>query len=323
MRDRFRAMVHPRQWLLALSMLWVMGGSLPAAAPTPGFINGLAAASWEFSSGVQSGMIKEYVFSGNYLLSRLDWDIDLLSSLGTALHFRSGHWIFGFSVVLGLPANTGWMKDYDWADRNTDGLTYNGVLSNYSEHDLFMDHALRLELSGYLQLGGFLGGKVWFGASLGWQRYAMQGMDGFYEYPPGTGENFLTGKVISYTTDQILPMIGLLSEWSSKTLSASLELRGSIIGYERAYDQHHMRSLDFYDYFIFLPSLEVSASLSFAFSATARWFLSATLAVFPETRGASYMTDLSVGKSYELTSEGGASSWFLGFETGLQFLISE
>ena len=323
MRDRLWATRRPRQWMLVLLIFLVTCGNLPAAAPAPGFVNGSAAVSWEFSSGIQSGMIKEYVFSRDYLLSRLDWNIDLLSSLGTALHFRSGDWVFGFSFVVGLPASVGWMKDYDWADRDTDGLTYNGTLSNYSEHDLVMDHALRLELSGYLNLGGLLGGKIWFGASLGWQRYAMQGMDGFAEYPPGTDPFFLTGKVISYTTDQILPMIGLLSEWSSKTLSASFELRGSIIGYERAYDQHHIRSLDFYDYFIFLPSLEVSASLSFAFSETARWFLSATLSVFPETRGASYMTDLSVGKSYELMSEGGASSWFLGFETGLQFLISE
>ena len=323
MRNRFRGMMHPRGWVPALMVLWVTCGSLPAAAPAPGFLSGNAAVSWQVFNGLQSGMIKEYVFIGDYLLSRLDWNIDLQPSLGTALHFRSGDWVFGFSVVIGIPAHVGWMKDYDWSEKDSSGF-YNGVWTHYSEHDLVMDQAFRLELSGYLHLGGFFGGQVWLGASLGWQRYAMQGMDGFVEYPPGSERQYLSGKkVISYTTDQILPMIGVLSEWCFKSLSASLELRGSVIGFERAYDQHHERSLDFYDYFYFLPSLEIRASFGFAFSEAVRWYLTGIVVVFPETRGESYMTDLSVGKSYQLTSEGGASSWFAGIETGFQFMISE
>jgi outer membrane protease len=272
--------------------------------------------------GFQRGMIQEYVFAGDYLLSRLDWDFASLWSIGTGLHFRTGGMVFGFSFTLGIPSTVGTMKDYDWAERDGEGL-YTGVFSNYSEHDNALDHVIRLEVSGYFPLGRGLGASLWFGASLGWQRYAMQGMDGFYQYPPGSEPVPLTGKVISYTTDQVLPMIGLLAEWASTEINGSLELRGSIIGFERAYDQHHMRALDFIDYFFFLPSFELRASLGLTLSSDASWYLTGFFVIFPRVPGKSYMTEIASGLSYALTSEGGASSWFVGLETGVQFRFTD
>lgn len=316
-------MPYFRQWLLVLGIFCLSVKNLSALAPASGFFSGEASGVWQIGLGFQTGMIKEYVFVGDYLLSRLDWKLKVQPELRTALHFRSDQWVFGFSACLGLPLSTGWMKDYDWAEKNSLGLLYNGILSHYSEHDLIPDQAFCLELSAYLQLGKFIGGQAWLGSSLGWQRYSMHGRDGFAEYPPGSTPVPFYGKVISYTTDQLRPLVGVLIEWASTTLSAAFEVRGSLIGFERAYDQHHLRREDFYDFFYFVPSIEIRTSVSLAVSDKVRCLSSLHLSLFPKTRGKSYLTKLDSGKSYRLSSEGGASSWFAGIETGLQFSFKE
>lgn len=290
--------------------------------PAPGYLTSTAPAMFELGGGFMTGTIHEYVFVGDYMLSRLDWDVKPLWLARAAFAYNfDNDVILHASCAVGIPARTGVMQDYDWRTTDVNGK-YTGEWSNYSIHTNEMAAALFLDLDVLFPVGTSFGGKLFVTAGLSWQHFAMEGLDGHLEYPPGTAPIVQSGKVISYTTDQLLLTLGAVQAWRwASFCSASFSVTGSFLGFEKAVDQHHSTLKDYTDVFYLVPWLKAVYAMSFDVSAEASIGFAVNFSWFPERRGTSYET-LADGTSYEFTGQkGGESSFFVGAEINMQFLF--
>jgi hypothetical protein len=130
--------------------------------------------------------------------------------------------------------------------------------------------------------------------------------------------------VASYTTDQILPVFGLLySRALGEDTAISSLLKVGIIGFECAYDQHHLRDLDFIDYYILLPYVEFRQSFALRLGNRVSSELTFLLVWYPKTYGSSFIKDLTDRQLYMLASTGAASSYMIGGEVSFKFSFGD
>jgi outer membrane protease len=322
---RFSPSLPLRGVCAACLVLCFAGASALRALPSPGFLWSEDRAAFHFGGSLAYGQVKEYVFSGDYLLSRLDWDAHSLFGFGAGVDYKSEACLISAAFMLDIPGNCGGLRDYDWAETDSDGsYSHNGVQSHYSEHRNTIKNAFRFDFDVLLP---WTGGERWrldyiFG--LTWQHYSFLGKDGFYQYPPKSAPIKVTGAVASYTTDQILPVAGLAySRKISSGFALTSLMKLGLLGFQRAYDEHHLRRLDFIDYFIFQPYIEVRQQ--FALSLGERFDMETAIffLCYPRAPGISLLKDLSTGEVFRLASTGGARSEFFGAEINFHFAFAE
>jgi len=292
------------------------------AMPGAGFLFSEDETSLDFGFTMMYGRIRELVYVEEYLLSRLDWDVAPLSGFRVGGAHKFDGWTLSASFMCALPGRSGHIRDYDWAEEDDEGeFLLTGVHTHYSQHPNYVRNAFRLDLDALLPLAANVRWRLDFVVGLTWQRFIFRGRDGFYQYPPSADPAYLTEpKVVTFTTDQILPIAGLMySRTLGEYFAIGSVLKLGILGYERTYDEHHLRDLDFIDYFILLPYIELRQSLSLSLGRGVYSEIVLFLICFPETRGWSVMEDLSTGTWYGLRSDGGASSFFIGGEVNIPF----
>jgi outer membrane protease len=312
-----------RRFVLALlcAVCWTHTLS---AIPGSSFLFGEDSVSLDFGVTLLRGQIKESVYINDYLLSRLDWEVPAMPGITVGVAYKIDPlWILCSRFMAALPGRSGMIRDYDWAESDdSGGYLLNGVLSHYSESENYVRNAFRLDADFLYLLTGSEHRRLDFVLGLTWQHFSFQGKNGFYQYPPESDPVHLEGLAISYMTDHILPVTGLAySRDFGKGFSSSSILKAGIFGIERAYDQHHLRQLDFYDYFLLLPQLEFSQTFSLDLSSRVGSAVSFFVLWYPETRGWSYVENLSSGESGWLSSIGSASSVVVGAEMRIQFLF--
>jgi len=278
----------------------------------------------DFGFTMMHGLVKEYVYiyDESYLLSLLDWDVAPLHGLTFGYSRKFDKRIFSASLMVAIPGRSGLMKDYDWAEMEGGEYTGNGVWTHYSEHPNYIERAFRLDLD---WIYNWRHGEKWrlnYLIGFTWQHLSFCSYDGFYQYfyPPTVEPIEVKGQVVSYTTDQFLPVFGLMySRLCSNDFAISSLLKLGLIGFQLAYDQHHMRDLDFIDFYLFQPYIEVRQSFALDFGKSIASELTFFLLWYPKAYGYSYLKDLSDGQLYKLLSTGAASSYFIGGEVSLRF----
>ncbi|MDR2734199.1 MAG: omptin family outer membrane protease [Spirochaetota bacterium] len=295
------------------------------ALPSPGFFWSEDRASLQFGGSFAYGQVKEYVFSGNYLLSRLDWDAHNLfgARFGGAYKFESC--IISAAFLLGIPGGCGILKDYDWAETDAAGnYLYNGVPSHYSEHRNILKNSFRFDCDFLLP---WVNGRRWrfdWIYGLTWQHYSFAGKDGFYQYPPTSAPITIEGPVATYTTDAILPVMGLAySRDMNNGFAFTSMVKLGIAGFQRGYDEHHLRKLDFIDYFIFLPYIELRQQFSLSLAERFDIEIAIFLLCYPRAPGLSYLKDLDTGNIFRLASRGGARAESIGAEINFHFMFEK
>lgn len=195
---------------------------------------------------------------GNYMLSRLDWELEPVWQIGALYQTSfSRNWSLQAGIWSGLPLASGSMKDYDWAWEDSSGeLLLDGVRSHYSWHD----NRLKAHLTVDANISRLvpLTPAVMIRPGLGFlYRYvSMAGSDGGALYPadpsdPSAGYNnyTFTGDVITYQHHQFFPYLLLQSDLRiSRHWQIGLQTALSPWGFVLAIDHHILRSLEFHDY---------------------------------------------------------------------------
>jgi outer membrane protease len=304
-------------------LLICSGGTL-VALPGAGFFWSDDQVSLDFGTGFMSGHVKEYVFAKrDYLLSRLDWDAHGLFGARAGVSYKTAAVMVSGAFTLIFPGGCGMLKDYDWANPAPDGgYLYDGVLSNYSEHKNSIKNAFRLDLDFIFPWVSGAKRRLDFLVGITWQHHSFRGKNGFTQYPPGSDPKYLDdyGTVITYTTDQVVPVAGLVysRKFGSRFAALSM-LKLGIVGFACNYDQHHLRSLDFIDYYALLPYIEFRQHFSFAVTKQFEIEIAAFLICYPRVPGWNFMKNLKNGETYKLAGSGGARSSFIGAEINFHF----
>ena len=272
------------------------------------------------------GQVREHVYIyDKYLLSRLDWDVEPLLGLTFGWARKvSAESCLGVSFMIGLPGGSGMIKDYDWADKGDDEYLLNNVWTHYSAHPNNIESAFRINLDYISRLAEGEGRRLDYLLGIMWQHLSFEAQGGFYQYPPRSDPQNLTGLVSSYTTDIVLPVVGLMySRSPGDAFAMSSLLKFGIAGFQLAYDQHHLRDIDFFDYYFLIPYIEARQSFALAFGNRNAVEFALFAVWYPKTYGSSYIKDLAEQATYRLRSTGAASSYFLGGEVSMHFSFGD
>jgi outer membrane protease len=208
----------------------------PAAAPRKPWFS----SSLETGAGFFYGTTSEFVYEGDRVLSRLDWQEHFIPYLSLAGTFEAKSFIFYLNLTAGLPGKGGAMEDYDFLDPASTAHTH------YSRHNAELENHPEINSSiGYrFRLGGF---GIAPGVNFTYQTRAWAANDGYTRYP-GQEKKDLAGEVITYEETAWFPGIALALDyvfWSRLTVS----LEGRFYPYMvfDTIDTHILRLTRFYD----------------------------------------------------------------------------
>ncbi|MDR2445507.1 MAG: omptin family outer membrane protease, partial [Spirochaetaceae bacterium] len=176
------------------------------AAPAPK--NSWFSASMETSTGLFYGTMSEFVYEGDEVLSRLDWQEYFVPYAAVVLEFNVKNVLFYFSFLSVLSSTGGLMKDYDYMDL---GAAY----THYSQHTAKFEKHLEFNPAiGYLvTLGNFI---IVPQAGVMLRTRKWSAVDGYTQYTQ-TGQVWsdslpkqqLGGTIITYEESIWFPVIGL------------------------------------------------------------------------------------------------------------------
>lgn len=213
--------------------------------------------------GVTTGKVEEYVYYGKSVLSRLDWKNYgiVVGEVNGKMSWRNLFVEAGVSAW--LPSKSGIMEDFDF-------LTYTKNPTNYSKHDLYIEH--KFDFSGKFGIRF----DIWKfsispGIGLTFRTQKWIAKNGFRQYYVGwENENnpkkeltwnepkeywlFAGKKVIAYRQQIFLLTLGINTEFNFNR-NISLSLGGAFYPYlhVEAIDEHFLRTkeykngLQFYD----------------------------------------------------------------------------
>lgn len=198
-------------------------------------------------------MATELVYVGSYKLSELDYPLQPVVYAGGRIELGA---FGGLDVSVrfrgGIPTYTGSMTDSDY-------LNYDGVKTNFSQSDSYLERAIlldarlgwKVEALPFLTFEPFLAYKY---LDMKWSAH-----DGYYQYPPQTSPPYspwspsepkvpLSGTVLTYSQTFVIPAAGLRV---IGRLSDRLILDGSValspFAVLNDVDEHPLRYLTFYD----------------------------------------------------------------------------
>ena len=146
---------------------------------------------------LKNGTAKEYVFTGDYKVSQLDWQVENQVNLGLDVDFVFKKFFFGLGFSTGLYNFGGMMEDYDWLDE-----TAQDDITRYSCHDLVVakDSSYSLDFGFIFDFSKECSGKLIFQLEVFDTEF--YGIDGWYYYkdwePDEKAEGTFDGTVITY-----------------------------------------------------------------------------------------------------------------------------
>jgi len=150
--------------------------------------------------GIISGLSREYVFEGNKQISRLEWEEKHTPYTYYALKFAWKGLFINGTLSTSIPDKSGYMRNYDYLLPYTNEM----ILTNYSEHDVFLERHNSYNIG----IGYELKVKNWqLSTSIGFFYFNRKwtASDGYYQYASYgqalTGDEpkrKLVGTVITY-----------------------------------------------------------------------------------------------------------------------------
>jgi hypothetical protein len=225
--------------------------------------------------------------SSEALLSQILWDLKPLWYAGTAVEFAQRDPLrnFGFfgalSMKFGVPMNTGFAEDRDWAGEE-------GALSHFSRHDnitqgaMMMDTALGISVP--VRSLAFR-----FSLGLSYMRFAWAAYDGYFRYGKKNSAGYMpledsdpqipvSGAVLSYSQDWLfMPFSLSLAIMPGRLFSGILRCSVGPVFVFIGRDDHHLRtgSRLFYGQFIdyMTSGLSLEPGGEFRFSPIERFSL--------------------------------------------------
>jgi outer membrane protease len=208
------------------------------------------------SAGVILGVAREFVLSGSYVVSELDWPLLPAVFAGLAVNLATPvGFLASMEVQAAIPTPTGTMTDSDF-------LNGDGVKTHFSQSDGTLTGAVMLSLQAgwelplpvdqpLSQLAPFL--------QFEYLRFTWTASNGYLQYPPETSYPYtpwsssttkvpIYGTGILYTQNYLIPSFGIkgtIQALDSLVVSFSMALSPYMWCFD--VDEHLFRFLKFYD----------------------------------------------------------------------------
>jgi len=227
----------------ALVAASVLGAAASAQQPLPGLPMPSGAVT-EFSVGLLNGKAQEFVYNPNgSVLSRLDWTMDNVAMLNAGTSVRLMPWLLvGLRGSINLDGRST-LDDFDF-DTGFCPPSTPGHDECHSHSPTKLRRATMLEVFGAAEF--FRSGGVTLSVLAGYKsdEYRWQAFGGTANYgplPPGLG--------ISYEQSWSAPFLGLGFSGTHGALTVNGRIIGSAWANGDDRDNHHLRSLLFFDDF--------------------------------------------------------------------------
>jgi outer membrane protease len=202
------------------------------------------------------GWVKEFVYSGTYTVSELDWP--LLPAYYAGMNLTLGEtkgFLSSIELDVGLPTQTGTMTDSDY-------LNGDGVKTHFSQSDGDLESALTVSSqAGWgipFQLTDVGTGSVEPFVAFEYMRFEWSAQNGYLQYPPESNPPYtpwspstpqvqIYGIGIVYTQNYVIPEAGVkacLPILEGLTVTASFTVSPYLWCWDT--DSHILRQEDFY-----------------------------------------------------------------------------
>ncbi|WP_232616799.1 omptin family outer membrane protease [Treponema primitia] len=260
-------------------------------------------------TGVLLGQSEEIVYKYSKKddkLSQLNWDLNPLVYLGSALSFSRADPLAGLgvaadlSVKFGLPILSGTMEDRDWHDSSVSTSYDDPRLTNFSSHDAYIQGAMLLDVSGGISIP--IAAEVVIKAmlSVSYMRFSWIAQDGYLEYmQDGWDKKYLQGTGITYDQNWLIlsPELGLFWPFH-QVLTLDFRFFISPLIFASNTDTHINKNVQYSDIIQGGLYLEPYLDLSFSSNQNLSLVLHGSWRYITGTRGDTYL--LMIGSSSNL-----------------------
>jgi outer membrane protease len=296
-----------RQIALALTSVIVLANAASAAdlayseggykdAPVASSLPPMTAG---FSIGVLNGKAQEYVYDAGRTLSRLDWRTENVAMFQSTGSLQLTHWLrAGFSGAMNL-SSSGKMDDYDFDTGFCPPSTPGHDECHSSSKTQLRQASL---LDAYLSAKIFDASLFTVSALIGdkYDYYRWQDSGGVANYatlPPGNG--------ITYEQTWNAPYLGLGVSATSGRFTFNGRVIGSVIAKGKDKDNHHLRSLQFNEWFGNSDMIGADAGIAYRISSSMSLTLDYRYQNWMTAKGSTDIGDLQTGT---ITHIGGDSA---------------
>jgi outer membrane protease len=209
------------------------------------------------STGVILGVAREFVYSGSYVVSELDWPLLPAVFIGMKLDMTTqAGFIASLEAQAAVPTPSGTMTDSDF-------LNGDGVKTHYSQSDSTLTGAIILAAQAGWGLPLPAGQPLTLFApflQFEFMHFSWAASNGYLQYPPQTSAPYtpwspsttkvpIYGTGILYTQNYFIPALGLKGTIQAlDTLTVDFSLAFSPYMWCFDVDEHLFRFLKFYDY---------------------------------------------------------------------------
>ena len=252
---------------LRTASFFLVGGTLLFSAPAFGqdAYSSSSAGSVRYFAGIGMANIKagEYVYSGDYKVSQLDWESKGVKTGSLGAEVDIGYaWKLKGRVDVGLGGD-GFMEDRDWLDTSYSGWTHQSL-----HPDTELDRYINVLLEAERALVDTGATRLGIGGGIGYTNVKWTARGGSYIYSDvtlhDTVGNFADGeKGITY--EQRIPTLFLSANAEQKlgALTLSGVLRGGAsVGYKDV-DDHWLRDLHFIERMNLAPMMGATVTADY------------------------------------------------------------
>lgn len=287
--------------MFKLQIISVLSVSSTLLFTAPAFsqdaFSGSSAGSVRYFAGIGMANIKagEYVYSGDYKVSQLDWESKGVKTGSIGAEVDIGYaWKLKGRVDVGLGGD-GFMEDRDWLD-----TSYSGWTDQSLHPDTDLDRYINVLLEAEHALVDTGATRLGVGGGIGYTNVKWTARGGSYIYSDvalhDTVGNFADGeKGITY--EQRIPTLFLSANAEQKvgafTLSGVLR-GGASVGYKDV-DDHWMRDLHFIERMNLAPMMGATVSADYQILPSAAVYVAGDFQKIFKTRGDMERRNTSTG----------------------------
>jgi outer membrane protease len=274
---------------LRTASFFLVGGTLLFSAPAFGqdAYSSSSAGSVRYFAGIGMANIKagEYVYSGDYKVSQLDWESKGVKTGSLGAEVDIGYaWKLKGRVDVGLGGD-GFMDDRDWLDTSYSGWTHQSL-----HPDTELDRYINVLLEAERALVDTGATRLGIGGGIGYTNVKWTARGGSYIYSDvtlhDTVGNFADGeKGITY--EQRIPTLFLSANAEQKlgALTLSGVLRGGAsVGYKDV-DDHWLRDLHFIERMNLAPMMGATVTADYQILPSAAVYVAGDFQKIFKTRG--------------------------------------
>lgn len=271
-----------------------LGGILVSAVPVFGQDGNVT-----YFAGVGIANIKagEYVYSGDYKVSQLDWESKGVKTGTIGATMELGYnWRIKGQIDVGLGGN-GHMEDRDWMD-----TTYSGWTDQSLHDDTELDRYVNLLIEADRAVIDNGATRIGLGGGFGYTNVKWTARGGSYIYSSSNSSlhdtvgDFADGeKGITY--EQRIPTLFLSANAEQRIGKFKLSgtLRGGASLGMKAVDDHWMRDLQFTDEMTFSPMMGAAVSADYQILSSAALYVAGDFQKIFKTRGDTEVRDTVTG----------------------------